>query len=279
MSGIEHGESKDRIKVLHVDDNPDHLIITKHYLEKFEPTLQVESVSSPQEAIKIVNAFDCLVSDFQMPGMNGIELAKKIRKLKKIPIIIYTGKGSEEVAASAFEAGVDDYIRKEFECSHYQVLGKRIRMAVEKHKTEIELRESEERLKSLINNAPDTIFIYNLNGIFLDGNRRSEELTGYKTEELIGKNMLKIELIPKEYHPKILEGLDKNFRGEGYGPQNFELIRKDGKRVNVEVSTIPVQRGGKIEIIGIARDITKRIQMEEKIHRYIKDLSIVSLPE
>lgn len=278
MSGSEHEEPEDTVRVLHVDDNPDHLIITKRFLETFDPTIQVESVSSPDEAIRMVNAFDCLVSDFQMPGMNGIELTKKIKESTKIPIIIYTGKGSEEVASAAFEAGVDDYIRKEFERSHYRVLAKRIRIAVEKHRAEVELRESEERLKSLIHNAPDTIFIYNLDGVFLDGNRRSEELTGYKTEELIGKNMLKIELIPKEYHPKILEGLEKNLRGEKYGPQNFELIRKDGKRVTVEVSTIPVQRGGKIEVIGIARDITKRIQMEEELNRYIKNLTIASLP-
>jgi len=152
-------------------------------------------------------------------------------------------------------------------------------MAVEKHRAEKELRESEERLKSVIENAPDTIFVFNVSGVFLDGNRRSEELTGYKTEELIGKNMLKIELIPKEYHPKILEGLEKNLRGEKYGPQNFELIRKDGRRVLIEVSTIPVQRDGQVEIIGIARDISKRIQMEEELHRYMENLPITSLPE
>jgi len=52
MSGLVREESEDRVLVLHVDDNPDHLIITKRYLEKFDPTIQVESISSPEEAIR-----------------------------------------------------------------------------------------------------------------------------------------------------------------------------------------------------------------------------------
>ena len=71
--------------------------------------------------------------------MDGITLAKKIRETSNIPIIIYTGRGSEEVAERAFEAGIDDYIRKENAPAHYQVLSKRIRHAVEKRRDEEEV--------------------------------------------------------------------------------------------------------------------------------------------
>ncbi len=114
------------IRVLHVDDDTNQLIFTKRFLEELDPFIQVESVASPEEALIKASSFDCVVSDFVMPGMNGIELANRVRETSTIPFILYTGQGNEEVAERAFAAGVDDYIRKEFDHSHYQVLAKRI---------------------------------------------------------------------------------------------------------------------------------------------------------
>jgi DNA-binding response OmpR family regulator len=65
--------------------------------------------------------------------MNGIEFCRRIREMSDVPFIIYTGRGSEEGASVAFDAGADDYLRKEPGQGHYRVLVKRIRQAVEKH--------------------------------------------------------------------------------------------------------------------------------------------------
>jgi len=137
----------------------------------------------------------------------------------------------------------------------------------ERKQTEEALRESEERLKQLIEYAPDAIYINDLKGNFIDGNKQAETLTGYKKEELIGKNMLSVGLLPKRYVPKAAGALMKNLLGQKTGPDVFELVRKDGSRVTVEISTFPVKRGGKTEVIGIARDITERKQMEEDLTR------------
>ncbi|MEM3608818.1 MAG: PAS domain S-box protein [Candidatus Bathyarchaeia archaeon] len=135
----------------------------------------------------------------------------------------------------------------------------------ERKKMEEKIRESEERLKKLIEYAPDAIYINDLNGNFIDGNRQAEILTGYRKEELIGKNMLEIGLLPEKYLQKAVEALQKNVRGEKTGPDEFELIRKDGTSVFVEISTFPVARGDSFEVIGIARDITDRKRMEEAL--------------
>jgi hypothetical protein len=71
-----------------------------------------------------------------MPGMTGLEFAKVIRDKVAAPIIIYTGQGSEEVAEAAFNIGIDDYIRKEIDPSHYQLLTKHIKVAVYQRRTE-----------------------------------------------------------------------------------------------------------------------------------------------
>ena len=94
-----------------------------------------------------------------MPELNGIDLTKQIRPISNIPIILYTGRGSEDVAAEAFAAGVDDYVKKEVDPTHYQVLAKSIRTSVEKFWAEDELYDSEKRYKTLVESSPNTILV------------------------------------------------------------------------------------------------------------------------
>ena len=126
------------LKILLVDDEPSQMELTKLNLEQTDPTLIITVAPTPQDALTEVqvNPFDCIVSDYIMPGINGIELFTKIKKRKTIPFIIYTARGSDEVAALAFDAGIDDYVRKEPNLAHYLVLVRRIRHAVEKKRAE-----------------------------------------------------------------------------------------------------------------------------------------------
>ncbi|MGQ9545073.1 MAG: PAS domain S-box protein [Candidatus Bathycorpusculaceae bacterium] len=142
----------------------------------------------------------------------------------------------------------------------------------ERRKMEEKLKESEERLKRLIEYAPDAIYLNDLQGRFIDGNKQAEALIGYKKEELIGKSLFETGIFPEKCLPKIKEAIEKNLRGEKYGPDEFELIRKDGRTVFAEISAFPIFSGGKIEVIGIARDITERKQMQKKLEEYAQHL-------
>ena len=139
------------------------------------------------------------------------------------------------------------------------------REIADRRQTQKALRESEERLKTLIENAPDGIYAIDpMTGGFIDGNRKTEELVGYHREELIDKNFVEAGIFPEEYIPKAVEGLEKNRQGQPTGPDEYELLRKDRSRVFVEIMTFPVARKGKVEIIGIARDISERKLAEEE---------------
>jgi len=129
---------------------------------------------------------------------------------------------------------------------------------------EISLKNSEEKLKILFDYAPDAYYLNDLKGNFIDGNKKAEKLTGYKREELIGKNFLKLKLLSRRNLPKAAAALVKNALGQPTGPDEFVLNRKDGSQVMVEISTYPVKiKGQSSLVLGIARDITERNKAQE----------------
>ena len=127
------------------------------------------------------------------------------------------------------------------------------------------LIESEERFRRLFEYAPEAYYLSDFEGCFIDGNKKAEELTGYRRKELIGKNFLELELMSEEEVPKALELLALNIDGKPTGPDEFRLKRKDGGHVTVEVNTIPIMIGDENIVLGIARDITERRQAAEAL--------------
>jgi len=145
--------------------------------------------------------------------------------------------------------------------------------AVRRLREEIAARRSTERMRdsseskyrALFEYAPDGIYLSDLTGNFLDGNRKAEEMTGYGREELIGSNYLKKHLIPPAFMPKAVKLLALNALGQATGPDEFELVTKGGGRMPVEISTLPMTIDGKRVVLGIARDITERKRMEDEL--------------
>jgi CheY-like chemotaxis protein len=106
---------KSTIRILHVDDDPDFAETAAALVEQIDDRFDVETATSVGEGLdRLTDAdFDCVVSDYDMPGQNGIEFLETVRADNPdLPFILYTGKGSEEVASDAISAGVTDYLQK-----------------------------------------------------------------------------------------------------------------------------------------------------------------------
>ncbi len=86
----------------------------------------MDSISEPLKALCAAKSYDCVVSDYQMDELDGVSLTRQVRQRSSVPIIIYTGRGSEEVEGLARKAGADGYVQKEIDPKHYRGLYEQI---------------------------------------------------------------------------------------------------------------------------------------------------------
>ena len=144
-------------------------------------------------------------------------------------------------------------------------IGSILRDITERKQAEMLIKDSEERLRIIFEDAPDAYYLSDLRGNLVDGNKVAEKTTGYKKEDLIGKSFLSLGLLSMDQVPKAAALLARNLLGQATGPDEFTLSRKDGSRVMVEISTYPVKIKGQSLVLGIARDITGRKLAEKKM--------------
>ena len=149
------------ISILFVDDEPGMLDIARSYIEE-QSGFRIECLPSAKAALHRMQEtiFDVIVADYQIPEMNGIELLKKIRGKKNfIPFIIFTGRGREEIAIEALNAGADFYLQKGGDPkAQFAELFNIIKKVVRQHKAEEALEVSEERYRRITEGLTDYLY-------------------------------------------------------------------------------------------------------------------------
>lgn len=131
------------IVVLYVDTEDSFAKLIREYLEGADSRFTVEWVSDAEAALDFltVNHVDCIISDYDMPGKNGIELLENVRdSFGDIPFVLFTGKGSETVASEAISAGVSDYLQKSPRSEQFELLANRLTTLVSKRHAENDLQ-------------------------------------------------------------------------------------------------------------------------------------------
>jgi DNA-binding NtrC family response regulator len=162
------------ITVLHVDDDEEFLSVAIELLERADDRLVVEAEPEPTAALDRVDEVDadCVVADYEMPGLDGLELLAAVRDARPdLPFVLFTGKGSEEIADEAISAGVTDYVRKGGG-NRYDLLANSIRNAVEAQRT----RDRLTRRSRAIEAATEGIAILNADGECIFVNEAHAEL-------------------------------------------------------------------------------------------------------
>ena len=127
------------------------------------------------------------------------------------------------------------------------------------------LERSHERFRTLFESAPDAFYITDLDGWFLDANSAAEEMIGRSRVELAGRSFADSGILAATEVPRAMSLLTRSRQGEETGPDELELLRSDGARLIVEVRTLPIELEERPVVLGIARDITQRRQVEEDL--------------
>lgn len=106
-------------KILIADDQKVNLEILSKFIKSCVPNIIIDSASNGKEALDLIksssedNRYDLIITDIQMPKMDGFELSEEIRKFdKNVPISAYTSRTSYRIKQKAIKAGIDDYIIK-----------------------------------------------------------------------------------------------------------------------------------------------------------------------
>jgi PAS domain S-box-containing protein len=241
-------------------------MITKMFLEDLDKNLKVITAFSPSESLELIKShnFDCIVSDYKMPEMNGIDLAWRIWKQRKIPYIIYTGLDNSKIEAVSYASGVDFVISKSGGPEHYTELIEHIRMAVEKHLTE-------DMFHILVENSQDGILVF-IDQELVYSNQSCIELFGCKSiDELLGNGFMNF-LMEKD-QIKFVEILEMNaLQKLKEGKFSFKVSSRLKGNKKIECLFTPNNFMGKKSLQVYLRDITDLDNFNKKLKKSNEDL-------
>jgi len=269
------------IRVLYVDDEPDLLGIGKLFLEE-SGDFTVTTALSAQEALRLLEQekFDAIVSDYQMPDMDGIQFLVEVRtRFGLIPFILFTGRGREEIVIQAINSGADFYIQKGGEPgAQFAELSHKIKQAALRNRAENSLRKSEEKYRHLIEHSNEAILVAQ-DGMLKLVNHRLIELLGYSEQELLSTPF------PVFIHPDdramVMERYQKRLKCEEFPSRYpFRLNPKDGNLLWVEISAVVIDWDGRPATLNFLTDITERKQADDSLReeQQFSKLLLDSLP-
>ncbi len=241
--------------VLHVDDDERLGNLVGSYLERIDDEFTVRTETSAVAALNYLEraSVDCIISDYQMPNMDGLEFLEVVReRYPDLPFILYTGHGNEEIASEAIAAGVTDYMQKDTGTDHYEVLANRVKNAIEQHQTERQFWNALSWYQRLVEQELAGVCIVQ-NEEFVYVNRKFADVFGYPQEELVGDPVSLLthpdgdDEAPGRLGERPVDDAEP-FRSEFLGQT------RDGDRVTVELSGGSVEFDGEPAWIGVLRD-------------------------
>ena len=278
-----NAETMRTIVVVEDDEGLNLLILKSLKKEGFS----IKGISTGEQAIKaaIDNPDSILLLDFILSDMTAEDIILTLNNKKvKVPFIVLTGQGDEQIAIKMMKLGARDYIKKEG--GFLELLPTVIKRVVNELNTEQKLlqarsalQESEEKYRSIFDNAANLITSINNDGVVIDCNSRITEMLGYEPHEIIGHSIFNI--IHPDYREKLLESF-KEIPDSSY-LHNHELImlRKNGTPIDVNINSAVLKNdnGKPVSTVCIINDITeqkrigKELEWELTVNTALADLS------
>lgn len=230
------------LTVLHVEDDQSFADLTATYIEREDSEISVETELKAQAGLdRLSEDIDCIVSDYDMPGMNGIEFLEAVREeYTDLPFILFTGKGSEEIASEAISAGVTDYLQKQAGTEQYAILCNRIKNVAEWYHRGQRLRQTKRRFEKVFEQSNDGILILDPHESEIRRvNARACKLLGYDRDELL--SLTPADIHPHEVH-RFRQFVDEIYNDGTGWTEELSCLTKDGTELpaHISASTITI---------------------------------------
>ncbi|MFB6255772.1 MAG: response regulator [Haloplanus sp.] len=252
--------------VLHIDDDSALLELTAEFLTRTHSDIDVHSTTDVGRALEILDAepIDCIVSDYDMPGTTGLEFLNTVHEAyPDLPFILYTGKGSEEIASEAINAGVTGYLQKGGAEQHRRLVN-RVDHAVQEYRARIE----SQRYSTVLEALGYPIYVVGADGRFRYVNDAFVDLVGYERSELVGADpdLIKTD----ESVVEINEALRTVVSGSGPDIEHVEVeIRtKSGETITCKDHLAALPFDDEFQgCAGILRDLSDQRARERALQR------------
>ena len=260
------------VRLLLVEDSENDAMLLLRELRRggYEPSH--ERVYTPEgmeraleEAEDRGEPYEVVISDYYMPRFRAPDALGLLRGLGyDAPFIVVSGKIGEDAAVGITKAGANDYLTKENMARLCPAIERELKEAeVRRERTRAEeaLARSEIRFRRLVEQAADAMLVHDLEGRFVDVNRRACESLGYAKEELLGMSVADVEV---GHDPGSLKDLWEEVSSGASLTLEGEHRRKDGTTFPVEVRVGVFEDGGSPLVLALARDVTGRKEAEER---------------
>lgn len=273
-SSISSNFLKEReIDVLLVDDEPELLEQAQMFMGKNENDLRIETTTSPEKALEELESgnYDVVVSDYKMPEMDGLDFLRAVREdlESDILLIIFTGKGEEEISLNALDLGADRYLRKGGDPKkRFEVLENTILQEVEKRRNKEELSIKSNLLDSMFENFPASLYVKDKEGrILLASRSLKEDYRDDGYEQIIGKT--DFDLMPQEAAEKARETEKEVMESEEPITQIERSQAYDGTELYLQTTKAPIygENGNVAGVVGVTRDISERMSTGEALRK------------
>lgn len=249
-----------RYKVLLIEDNQIEQRMFQRFVESNEIPYDCVIAGSVSEARQILGSqsFDIVISDHDLGDGTAFDILELVQDT---PIIVVTGAGDEETAVKAWKAGAYDYLIKDVDQNYLKAIPITVENAVNHKMVEKKLQ----LLSGAVMSTEDSVYITDMKGTIIFVNKAFCKTYGYKEQEIVGKNS-SILWIQKNQGDHTRSVFQTRSLGSGW-EVGFYHRRKDESIFPVSLSRSTIKDGHRndVAIVGVARDISERILIEDEL--------------
>jgi PAS domain S-box-containing protein len=263
-----------KIKVLLIEDNPDHVELIRDTLaetERYRFDLEcTDRLSAGLEYIAQAKT-DVVLLDLFLPDCTGIDTFISVHsQTPDVPVIVLSALDDEKLAVQAVQSGAQDYLIKGQVDS--RLLGRSIYYAIERNRVLGELAAESERLAVTIRSIGEGFISTDTDGRVVLLNEEAEKLTGWSHREAIGKPLHDVfNIVDLKNHERCENPVEKIMKNGRIidNDRHIALIAKDGtERIVADNGALIRDKDGKIQgVVLVFRDITEKQQIEKNLQR------------